>query len=63
MIVQPSVKRIYSMKEMHEIVAHNQNTVIFSLFNEEDLFDDNSTEGYSIDAWGQYQAAADSLRG
>ena len=55
--------RIFSMLEIHQIVSNNQNTVIFSLFNEEDIVDDDNMDGYSIDAWGQYQAAADSLRG
>lgn len=63
LLVQPSVQLISSVKEIGEIMQNNLNTIIFSLFNEEDLVDDESTEGYSIDAWGQYQAAADSLRG
>lgn len=61
--IQPSVQLISTIKEIREIVLNNLNTIVFSLFNEEDLVEDESTEGYSIDAWGQYQAAADSLRG
>ncbi len=47
---------------MKALLENNQNTILFGLFNEEDVVDE-SFEGYSIDAWGQYQAAADSLRG
>lgn len=60
---KPSVQLISSVKEIGEVMKNNLHTIIFSLFNEEDLVEDESTEGYSIDAWGQYQAAADSLRG
>lgn len=39
--------------------------VLFGLFSAQDVLDEGGEafEGYSIDAWGQYQAAADSLRG
>jgi hypothetical protein len=50
------------MKEMKHALETNVNTVVFGLFNTNDIVDD-SFEGYSIDSWGQFQAAADSLRG
>lgn len=61
--VQPSVQRISTLEDMRRTLSSNLNTVIFSLFNDADLEEEDSTEGYSISAWGQYQAAADSLRG
>jgi hypothetical protein len=51
------------MEDMRRVLSHRENTVIFSLFNEEDLLEEDSMEGYSISAWGQYQASADALRG
>jgi hypothetical protein len=51
------------MGDMRSVLSHRENTVIFSLFNEEDLVEEDSMEGYSISAWGQYQASADALRG
>jgi hypothetical protein len=48
---------------MRQALSGSLRTVVFSLFNEEDLREEDSAEGYSISAWGQYQAAADSLRG
>jgi hypothetical protein len=60
---EPSVRYINTVEEMQRVVEGNLNTVIFSVFNEADMVEDTSAEGYSIDAWGQYQAAADSLRG
>jgi hypothetical protein len=51
------------MEDMRRILSQRENTVIFSLFNEEDLLEEDSMEGYSISAWGQYQASADALRG
>ena len=62
------MKRIASVAEMQRTLEYNLNTVIFSFFSEEDMTEEEeggggTFEGYSIDAWGQYQAAADSLRG
>lgn len=48
---------------MAETFQSDKNTIIFGFFPEEDLLEDGTMEGYSIDAWGQFQAAADSLRG
>lgn len=61
-VSQPSVKKLSTIKEMKALLDRNQQTVLFGLFNEEDV-QDETFEGYSIDAWGQYQAAGDSLRG
>ncbi len=47
---------------MKTLLENNMGTVLFGLFNSEDVSEE-SFEGYTIDAWGQYQAAADSLRG
>jgi hypothetical protein len=60
---QPSVRTVSSIDEMRQALSGSPHTVVFSLFNEEDLREEESAEGYSISAWGQYQAAADSLRG
>jgi hypothetical protein len=61
--VQPSVKKLSTIQEMKALLTDNQNTILFGLFNEEEVQYDETFEGYSIDAWGQYQAAGDSLRG
>ena len=46
---------------MRKTLSSSPTSVIFSLFPEEQMVDEE--EDYSIDAWGQYQAAADTLRG
>ncbi len=53
---------ILSVKEMKGWLEKISKTAIFGFFEEEDMIDD-TTEGYAIDAWGQFLAAADSLRG
>jgi len=59
------VKPISTVKEMKKVLSENSNTVVFALMNPEDASaaSDETIEGYSIDPWGQFQAAADSLRG
>lgn len=64
LIVQPSVRRANSVEEMQRILGSGLDTVVLGLFSEEDIVSEDATfEGYSFDAWGQFQAAADSLRG
>lgn len=60
---QPSVQRISTLEEMRRTLSNTQQPVIFSLFPEVDLQEEDSAEGYSISTWGQYQASADALRG
>lgn len=50
---------------MKAVLSENLNTVVFGLINidEASAAADEALEGYSIDPWGQFQAAADSLRG
>ena len=47
------------------MLSENLNSVVFGLMNIDDTAGsaDEAIEGYSIDPWGQFQAAADSLRG
>lgn len=47
------------MKGVLEIVTQ---TAVFGFFKEEDMLEE-SPEGYSIDPWNQFMAAADALRG
>ena len=50
---------------MKAVLSENLNSVVFGLMNvdESNASADEAIEGYSIDPWGQFQAAADSLRG
>lgn len=61
---QPSVKKLSTIKQMKSLLEKSDDTILFGLFNEDEVVDEGAAfEGYGIDAWGQYQAAADSLRG
>lgn len=60
----PSVKQITTLQQMKVILETNLEAVIFGMFSEDDIDEDSAeSEGYGIDAWGQFQASADSLRG
>ena len=54
---------------MKATLESSLNTMVFGFFAEEDIADESDesgggmVEGYSIDDWGQFEAAADSLRG
>eukprot|EP01039_Chlorochromonas_danica_P001573 gene1573-1718_t len=58
----PSVKRVSSIQEMKGVLEIVTQTAVFGFFKEEDMVDE-SPEGYSIDPWNQFMAAADALRG
>jgi hypothetical protein len=61
---QPSVMRINSMAELKAVVEAYPTPILFGLIEEPETLDGyDSIEGYGIDAWGQFHAAADSLRG
>ena len=47
---------------MRQILSENTNTVLFGIFNNEELQEQDPEDGYSISAWGQFQASADALR-
>jgi hypothetical protein len=47
---------------MKSILDNVSRTAVFGFFKEEDIIDEID-EGYAIDPWGQFMAAADSLRG
>eukprot|EP01038_Epipyxis_sp_PR26KG_P004202 gene4202-5975_t len=59
---QPSIQAISTIKELGQVLGRNLNSVILGIFNEDEMSED-VIEGYSMDAWGQFQATADSLRG
>jgi len=65
-IVQPSVQKITSIDELKLKSQSRLKTIVIGIFDADDVAVEEDTapiEGYSIDAWGQFQAAADSLRG
>lgn len=60
---QPSVKRLSSIHDIKVVMERYHPTpMIFGIIDEPETMDD-PMDGYSIDAWGQFHAAADSLRG
>jgi hypothetical protein len=50
------------MKQKLKKEREAKKTVVLGFFAKEDIVDDGA-DAYSIDPWGQFQAAADSLRG
>lgn len=61
---QPSVKRLLSVHDIKVVMERYHPTpMIFGIIDEPETMDDHPMDGYSIDAWGQFHAAADSLRG
>lgn len=65
-ITQPSVQKITSIDELKLKSQSRLKTVVIGIFDADDVAVEDEAapvEGYSIDAWGQFQAAADSLRG
>eukprot|EP00596_Hydrurales_sp_CCMP1899_P010056 CAMPEP_0119038502 /NCGR_PEP_ID=MMETSP1177-20130426/7464_1 /TAXON_ID=2985 /ORGANISM="Ochromonas sp, Strain CCMP1899" /LENGTH=571 /DNA_ID=CAMNT_0007001167 /DNA_START=151 /DNA_END=1863 /DNA_ORIENTATION=- len=62
---QPSVRMVSTLSEMKQKLKKEREakkTVVLGFFAKEDIVDDGA-DAYSIDPWGQFQAAADSLRG
>lgn len=56
------VSTLAEMKLKLKKERDGKRTVVLGFFNEEDIIDDGG-DAYSIAPWGQFQAAADSLRG
>lgn len=56
------VSTLAEMKQRLKRERDGKRTVVLGFFAEEDITDDGG-DAYSIDPWGQFQAAADSLRG
>lgn len=48
---------------MKNVLEKSSSAIVFGLFDVDDIQESDAVEGYSIDPWGQFQAAADSLRG
>jgi hypothetical protein len=59
----PSVQIVGSLPDAMATLKRSSKTVVLGFFSAEEMVEDDSAEGYSINAWGQFQAAADSLRG
>lgn len=59
---KPSVRIIQQMSELKAALENTMQTTVFGLFRDIDVVEDEG-EGYSIDSWGQFSAAADALRG
>eukprot|EP01041_Mallomonas_annulata_P005217 gene5217-10441_t len=60
--IKPSVKILKTLDEVTESMKNRKRAMVLGFFGSSDVTDD-STDMYSMDAWGQFQAAADSLRG
>lgn len=56
------VSTLSEMKQKLKKEREAKKTVVLGFFAKEDIVDDGA-DAYSIDPWGQFQAAADSLRG
>lgn len=59
---QPSVRRIGSFDGVRKALKKRKTSAVLGFFESKDLTEE-STDVYSMDGWGQFQAAADSLRG
>lgn len=61
---QPSVKVVSSLAELKQkLKKEARQAVVLGFFEIKDLAVEDSGDSYSIEPWGQFQAAADSLRG
>ena len=58
----PSVKVLKTFAEVKSVIQNRSQAVVLSFFGAADVTD-NVSDMYSMDAWGQFQAAADALRG
>ena len=61
-VLQPSVRMIDSTVQLKAALEDTAHSTVFGLFRNEDIVEEDG-EGYSIDSWGQFSAAADALRG
>ena len=59
---QPSIHSLATFDEVKLALKNRVHAVVLGFFPTAEVSDEGS-DGYSMDAWGQYQAAADSLRG
>ena len=60
----PSVKIVASLSEMKQKLKKDvKHAVVLGFFDSKDVAVEDSGDVYSIEPWGQFQAAADSLRG
>ena len=59
---RPSIRRLSSISEIQAIMKGPHQSIVLGIFESSDITE-NSVDSYSMDAWGQFQAAADSLRG
>ena len=61
---RPSVKVVASLAEMKQALKKDaKNVVVLGFFDQKDVAVEDSGDTYSIEPWGQFQAAADALRG
>ena len=60
---KPSVRLIKSLASMKKTLQGQVSTAVIGFFSAEDLVDEEVGESYSVKPWGQFQAAADSMRG
>jgi len=54
---------VHSLVDLKESLLKNNKPVVLGFFDETSISSDDDGEGYGMDAWGQFGAAADALRG
>lgn len=62
---KPSVRVIKTLVEMKKSLQNQISTAVIGFFseNEDMMIEEENAESYSVRPWGQFQAAADSMRG
>lgn len=56
------MKEVKTIEELRKSLSATTQTTVLGFFDESHLLDEQN-EGYSVDPWNQYVAAADALRG
>lgn len=59
----PSVQIIQNLDEMKSTLKTQFKTVVLGFFKSNELIQDETDETFLLSVWGQFQAAADTLRG
>ena len=59
---QPSIKTLQTLADAKKVMQSRTSAIILGFFHPDEVTFD-STDMYSMDAWGQFQASADALRG
>jgi len=60
---QSSIKKLETLSDIRKVIQSRSGVTVFGLFHESQVSVQPDTEVYSVDNWGQFQGAADALRG